>query len=61
LGNTIPADSAQTPAARIPDLAKLGILCAQKFVARTHYRAPGGVGLDEDDIVHLFVADYEGR
>ena len=40
---------------------ELGIACALKFVARTHYRAPVGGGLIEDEIVHLFVGDYHGE
>ncbi len=39
---------------------ELGIVCPLKFVARTHYRAPVGGDLIEDEVVHLFVGDYDG-
>ena len=52
-----PAD--QTARRRLQE--ELGIACALKFVARTHYRAPVGGGLIEDEIVHLFVGDYHGE
>ena len=40
---------------------ELGIACGLKFMERTHYRAPVGGGLIEDEIVHLFVGDYDGE
>ena len=50
-----------------PDLAarrrlmeEIGIVCPLKFVTRIPYRAPVGDGLIEDEIVHLFVGDYDG-
>jgi isopentenyl-diphosphate delta-isomerase len=50
-----------------PDLAarrrlreEIGIVCPLTFMARTSYRASVGEGLVEDEIVHLFVGDYDG-
>jgi len=50
-----------------PDLAarrrlreEIGIACPLKFLARASYRAPVGDGLVEDEIVHLFLGDYDG-
>ena len=50
-----------------PDLAarrrlreEIGIVCPLRFVARIPYRAPVGDDLVEDEIVHLFVGDYDG-
>ncbi|RBP11319.1 isopentenyl-diphosphate delta-isomerase [Roseiarcus fermentans] len=40
---------------------ELGIACPLRFVARIHYRAEVGGGLVEDEIVHLFVGDYDGE
>ena len=39
---------------------ELGVDCRVKFIARMHYRATVGEGLIEDEIVHLFVGDYNG-
>src|SRR5947209_2260501 len=39
---------------------ELGVDCELKFVLRTHYRAEVGNGLIEDEVVHLFVGEYEG-
>lgn len=39
---------------------ELGVECPLRFIARTHYRAPVGGGLIEDEVVHLFVGDYDG-
>ena len=39
---------------------ELGVDCELKFVLRTHYRADVGHGLIEDEVVHLFVGEYEG-
>jgi isopentenyl-diphosphate delta-isomerase len=39
---------------------ELGIECPLTFVARTHYRASVGGGLIEDEVVHLFVGEYDG-
>ena len=39
---------------------ELGVDCALKFLARTHYRAEVGNGLIEDEVVHLFVGAYDG-
>jgi isopentenyl-diphosphate delta-isomerase len=50
-----------------PDLAarrrlmeEIGIVCPLKFVARIPYRAAVGDRLVEDEIVHLFVGEYDG-
>ena len=39
---------------------ELGVDCALKFLARTHYRAAVGGGLIEDEVVHLFVGAFDG-
>ena len=41
-------------------LEELGIACGIRFMFRTHYRAPVGKGLVENEIVHLFSGDYDG-
>src|SRR5271165_3468375 len=54
-----PGESAQAAAERRL-LEELGVACRLSFMLRTHYRAPVGKGLVEDEIVHLFQGDYEG-
>ena len=41
-------------------ILELGIACGIHFMFRTHYRAPVGKGLVENEIVHLFSGDYDG-
>jgi isopentenyl-diphosphate Delta-isomerase len=41
-------------------LEELGIACGIRFMFRTHYRAPVGKDLVENEIVHLFSGDYDG-
>ena len=40
---------------------ELGVACGIRFLFCTHYRAPVGKGLVENEIVHLFSGHYEGR
>ncbi len=40
---------------------ELGIGCSLRFLKCTHYRAPVGHDLVEDEIVHLFRGDYGGK
>jgi isopentenyl-diphosphate Delta-isomerase len=39
---------------------ELGVACGIRFLFRTHYHAPVGKGLVENEIVHLFSGEYEG-
>jgi isopentenyl-diphosphate Delta-isomerase len=41
-------------------LEELGLACGIRFMLRTHYHAPVGKGLVENEIVHLFSGDYDG-
>ena len=40
---------------------ELGITCPLRFIDRIYYRAQVGGGLVEDEIVHLFVGNYDGE
>jgi len=48
------------PAAERRLREELGVDCALGFLKRTHYRAAVGGDLTEDEIVHLFLAVYDG-
>lgn len=39
---------------------ELGVNCALRFLFVTHYRANVGDGLIEDEMVHLFIGQYNG-
>jgi isopentenyl-diphosphate Delta-isomerase len=39
---------------------ELGVDCDLRFALRTQYRADVGGGLIEDEVVHLFVGEYDG-
>ena len=54
------AGEAVADAARRRLKEELGVDCDLKFLTRTHYRADVGGGLIEDEVVHLFVAAYDG-
>jgi isopentenyl-diphosphate Delta-isomerase len=40
---------------------ELGVDCPLQFLVVTHYRAPVGDGLIEDEMVHLFQGEYDGE
>jgi isopentenyl-diphosphate delta-isomerase len=39
---------------------ELGVTCALQFLFRTHYEAPVGAELIENEIVHVFHGEYSG-